>query len=257
MRGAILAPAQKGCRCYLNCCNRPISEITRWAFRWLENYRPKESQRHFAEIERTSPQRQANLLLALADRRDASCLPAVLEIAQDGSTAARTAALDVVRRLGDVSTVAALLQIAAEDDAEVAQAAKATLENLPGQEVNDALVARLDQAQGNVQRHVLLELVGLRRIPAVPALLKAADDPDDQVRSAALAALGETVELKESRDAAPASGEAEQRKGHSSCLAGSSRPASACRTEKRAAGKAGDSDESRTSKCATHDSRDA
>ncbi len=148
------------------------------------------------EIERTSPQRQANLLLALADRGDASSLPAVLSIAKNGSTEARTAALNVVRRLGDASCVADLLEIAAEDDAEVAQAAKATLENLPGQEVNDALVARMDQAQGKVRR-VLLELVGLRRIPAVPALLKAADDPDDQIRVAALAALGETVGLED------------------------------------------------------------
>ena len=42
-------------------------------------------------------------------------------------------------------------------------------------------------------RLVLIELVGLRRIDTVPALIKAADDSNAQIRAAALTALGSTV----------------------------------------------------------------
>jgi len=76
----------------------------------------------------------------------------------------------------------------------VAQAAVAALEELPGEGVNVDLAARLGKAEGKL-RQLLIQLVGLRRIEAVAALLRAADDSDAQIRSAALTALGETVGL--------------------------------------------------------------
>ena len=65
---------------------------------------------------------------------------------------------------------------------------------MPGEGVDKEIAARLDQAKG-ATREVLIVLVGQRRIPAVPALLKAAGDNDAAVRAAALTALGQTVEL--------------------------------------------------------------
>ena len=60
--------------------------------------------------------------------------------------------------------------------------------------MDDELAARLGQAQGNARR-LLIELAGQRRIDAVPALLKAANDPDPLTRAAALTALGAVVGL--------------------------------------------------------------
>ncbi len=147
-----------------------------------------------AELGRATPERQSLLIQVLADRQDVSALPAVLQMAKGGAIPARIAALGVVKRLGDASCVPALLEIAAEDEANVAQAAKTTLEALPGDDVNRDLTARLNQAEGKTRR-VLIELAGLRRLSALPALLKAADDPDAATRAAALTALGETVDL--------------------------------------------------------------
>ncbi len=141
-----------------------------------------------------TPELKALLILALADRGDAEAMPAMLEAAQGGPAAVRIAAIEVLKGLGDASCVPALLEIVAEDDEQVALAAKATLSALPGDGVDADLVERLSSAKG-AQRLALIELVGLRRIDAVPPLLKAVDDPDANIRSAALLALGEVAKL--------------------------------------------------------------
>ena len=149
-----------------------------------------------AELAKLPPERQALLTLALADRGDPAVLPAVLQAAKSGPNSVRIAAVNVLKRLGDASCVPTLLEVAGVADEGVAQAAKGALEELPGEGVNADLAARLPQAEGKL-RLLLIELVGLRRIEAVAALLKAADDSDAQVRAAALTALGETVGLND------------------------------------------------------------
>jgi HEAT repeat protein len=119
----------------------------------------------------------------------------MLQAAKSGADRVRIAAIGVLSRLGDASSVPTLLEIATEENPEVAQAAKAALESLPGDEVDADLAARLQQATGD-QRTVLIELVGLRRIDALPALIDAVEDADPNVRAAALTALGATVDLE-------------------------------------------------------------
>jgi HEAT repeat protein len=146
-----------------------------------------------AELDKASPHRQAMLLLTLADRSDDAVLPAVLRVAKSGSGQLRIAAIGVLRRVGNASCVPVLLDNAISTDPAMAEAAKAALEGLPGEDVNPILVARLQQTDGKV-RGVLIELAGRRRISsATPALLKAADDADGQIRAAALTALGSTI----------------------------------------------------------------
>ena len=147
-----------------------------------------------AELARTSPQRQPLLIHALADRDDKSVLPTMLQAAKSGPKAARIAALGMMRRVGNVSCVPVLLDVAVEDDTDLAQAAKMAIQKLPGDDVNADLVARLAKADGKT-RLALIESVGRRRdAAAVPKLLEALDDADAVVRSAALAALGSTVD---------------------------------------------------------------
>ena len=143
-------------------------------------------------LQSAPPARQAGLLMALADRRDAATLPAVLQLARNGSHQARIAALGVLNKVGDVSCVPFLLELAGADDLELASAAKVALEELPGDAVDADLVARLDQP-ADASRGLVIEMVGLRRIDAVPALVKAAEEDDSQIRAAAMLALGATV----------------------------------------------------------------
>ncbi len=154
------------------------------------------------ELDRLNPDRQPLLLLALADRRDAAVLPAVLKAAQGGSVKLRVAAVDVLQRLGDVSCVPVLLNAAVGDDAELAQTAKTTLARLPGREVDADLLARLPQATGKM-RQALIELAGQRQMgAALPAILQSVEDTDAGVRSAAVQATGVIGEAKQAADLA-------------------------------------------------------
>lgn len=146
-----------------------------------------------AELRRATPQRQSLLLLALADRGDSAALPAVLETVQSGSEEVRGVALRALGQLGDASCVPMLLETAAGADAELSQIGLSVLAAVPGKEVDQDVLARLPAAEGQL-RLVLIRLAGLRSIgAAVPLLLKAADDPDSQIRAAALIALGTTI----------------------------------------------------------------
>lgn len=156
---------------------------------------PGVSRKLVTALRDVKPQLQALLILAMADRGDADAMPAMLEASKSGPSAVRIAAIKVLKSIGDASCVPMLLSIAAENDKEVAQTAKETLKMLPGKGVDADLVARLDNAKG-AGRLALIELIGMRRIDAVPPLLKAADDRDPKVRAAAMAALGEVAKLE-------------------------------------------------------------
>lgn len=147
------------------------------------------------ELGKTSPDRQGPLLLALADRDDASVLPVILATARNGSKNLRMVAIDVLVRLGNPAGVPVILDTLAESDTELAQAAKTALAGWTGDEADQQLAARLSQAPGNTRR-VLVELAGQRHVTAaVPDLIKAANAADVAVRAAGIKALGETADV--------------------------------------------------------------
>ena len=149
-----------------------------------------------AEFDKAQGERQGLILLALADRGDAAALPAVLKAAKDGGPAARLAAIRVLARIGNARSVPVLLEAAAAEG-EIGQAAVDALAEISGDGIDADLAARLEKAEGKA-RQALITLVGRRNIAtAVPGLLKAADDADPAIRSAALLALGETISPKE------------------------------------------------------------
>jgi HEAT repeat protein len=147
-----------------------------------------------AELGRVSADRQALLVMVLADRGDRAPLAAVLQAAATGPSNVRLAAIRVLGRLGNASCVGVLLDAALDPNAELSQTAVDVLASLPGKDVSRDLAARLAKADGKA-RLVLIQLAGQRRLAeAVTELRKAADDADLAVRMAALAALGATVE---------------------------------------------------------------
>jgi HEAT repeat protein len=123
-----------------------------------------------AEMGKATPDRQALLLLAVADRGDAKALPMVLEAVKNGPAKVRIAAAGALERLGDASCVPVLLDAALQSDAALAQTARGTLIKMPGQEADAELVARLPQAAPKM-RQVIIEVAGQRRIlAALPAI---------------------------------------------------------------------------------------
>lgn len=147
------------------------------------------------ELTRVNAERAALIIQAMADRKDTLILSAIVEAAGSGPKPVRLAAITVLSRVGDQTCLSLLLETIAGDDKELSEAAKGTLAELPGDKINAEIAARLDKAEGKMYPF-LINLVGQRRIEATPALLKALDNSDSAVRGAALAALGETVALK-------------------------------------------------------------
>ena len=145
---------------------------------------------------RVGPRRtdlQVLLVLALADRDEPHALGAVLEAAKSGPLQFRLAAIRGLARHGNSSCIPVLLDIAAESTPGLSEPALAVLADLPDNEVNAAVIGRLNSADGK-RRLVLVQLAGRRHIAAAtPALLKAAGDTDAQLRLAALTALGAVV----------------------------------------------------------------
>jgi hypothetical protein len=96
----------------------------------------------------------------------------------------------VLDRLGNSASVPVLLDAAANDDRNLAQAALVALARLPGNEVDADLLARLPQSAGKT-REVLIALAAQRRIDlALPVILPFAEDGDAGVRGAAVQAIG-------------------------------------------------------------------
>jgi len=142
------------------------------------------------EMRRASPDRQANLLLAIADRKGSEVLPLVLQAAKNGTDKLRLVAVQILDRQGDISSVPVLLDAASGSDAALSQAAMTALARLPGSKVDSDLLARLPQSTGK-SRQVLIELAAQRRIEAaLPVVVQSTLDSDAGVRNASVQTVG-------------------------------------------------------------------
>lgn len=196
-RGAILARKQDGIPLLLEQLrskDRKLFEVGLFVAREFPG--SEVDQALAAELATADPDRAALIILAMADRKDTVVVSAVSKAAASGPKPVRIAAIKALSQVGDASSLNALLETAVDTDEDLALAAKATLVDLPGEKVNSQIAAMLPNAKGKTYP-LLIELVGQRRIEAAtPALLKAVDRSDKNIRQAALLALGETVSLK-------------------------------------------------------------
>jgi len=130
------------------------------------------------------------LILALADRGDASVLAEMKKIVKDGSPESRVAAMEVLKEIGGVDSLEVLLVSATDANSDVALAATATIAKLSGQQIDQEIVNRLEDADAATQA-VLISLIGKRRIDAVEPILASVSSENGEVRAAALTALGQ------------------------------------------------------------------
>jgi HEAT repeat protein len=137
--------------------------------------------------------RRGLVIYVLGDRGDRDALAVILDAARSGPPETRLPALSVLATMGDASSVPVLLLAATQDDPDLAAAARDSLIALPGDDVDQALVDKLQDSQGP-QRLVLIQLAGERGITAaVPTLMQLASDSNAELRLAVVAALGLTV----------------------------------------------------------------
>jgi len=147
-----------------------------------------------AELKTAPAQRAALLIAVLADRGSPAAVPAIVQAATTGPKEVRMVAIRALGRIGRASIAPMLIAVASEPDAELSAAAMVAIAELRDDGIDAMLRDRLQKARGK-DRAVLLEVVGMRRIDAVPLVIESLADSDAAVRSAALKALGQTVDL--------------------------------------------------------------
>ena len=197
-RGAILARGTAGAPLLVELLRSADKEMFRLALTVARELPGKETADVLAaELAKTTPERQSLLIVAIADRGDATALTAVLQAAKSGPDSVKVTVVKVLRRLGNASSVPLLLELAVDENPALAKTAVESLASLAGKEVDAEIAARLSKAEGKV-RLVLLQLVGDRMLTAaIPEVIKASADPDLPTRLQALTTLGEAVEFKD------------------------------------------------------------
>ncbi len=194
-RGAILARNQEGIPLLLEQLRSTERARYRLALGIAREFPGDEIDTALAtELAQSKPEIASLLIQAMADRKETVVLAAILQAAESGPKQVRIAAIEALQNVGDDSCLGSLMNIATGGDPDLAKAAQETLAAYPGQKVKDKIIALLPSAKGN-NYAMLIQLIGQRRIDAMPEVLKALDNSDSSVRHAALVALGETVPL--------------------------------------------------------------
>jgi len=168
----------------------------------LEMRCPGVEQALTVELRRLPADNQILVIQILGKRGDESVLPELFTVAKDGEKSVRLAAIRAVAEIGHPSAVPVLVELLADADSQISQAAQEGLAALPGQEADAAIMAMLNLAPPSAGRGTpaerrgliltALELIGRRRMTtAIPELLKAARDGDPQVRPVAIKMVGE------------------------------------------------------------------
>jgi HEAT repeat protein len=190
-RGAILARQSAGLPLLLEQLRAPDKARFNIGLRTARELPGREvTQALVAELSRCRSDRQPYLLLALGDRQDEAVLPAVLHIAASSPAPLRVVAVNLLDRLGNVSSVPVLLDAATSPEAELAAAAQAVLARLPGTDVEADLLNRLPTAKAKLQQ-VLIQVSVQRHLErALPLIAAAVASSDLGVRASAVQALG-------------------------------------------------------------------
>lgn len=139
----------------------------------------------------SSPAAKVLLLETFAARGDVAARPTVIAAVTSDDAQVRIAALRALQHLGDSSTVVLLAEAGARSAGDEREAARESLNRLPGQDVNESILAALQAQSAPAVRCELIKSLAARWCwEAMPALFETTGDTDESVRVAAFEALG-------------------------------------------------------------------
>ena len=125
-----------------------------------------------SEVGKLPADRVVPVVKILGQRGDKAALPLLLEMAKKGEKDVRLEAIQSVGEIGDASAVPVLVELMQDKNDAIARAAATVVANLPGPEV-DAAIVKILESPDPALRLKMLEIAGQRRVAsAVPALLK-------------------------------------------------------------------------------------
>lgn len=148
--------------------------------------------RFVAALPELSPDGQIGLLSALADRGDPAAREAVLKLLEATSdSGVKIAAIETIGALGTGSDVPLLLEFVANGTTEEKSAARASLVKCSGDEVVNSMLTELDRSSTPVRVELMRILMMRRAQEALPFLLQAVDDANQDIRTAAMNCLSQ------------------------------------------------------------------
>jgi len=194
LRGLVRAERVKALPTVLDALGDRTPAVQKAAVRCLLDLPGAEATKAFAgKLAGLSPELQITLSLTLMDRGDRAALPAVTALAASENEPVRVAAITALGKLGNESSLDALLKAAATGG-DTAAAATESLKLVTGKGIDQALVKRFAGAEGKT-KVLLIQTLGARRaVAALPALEQAAADKDGAVSREAFKALGLVVD---------------------------------------------------------------
>ena len=150
----------------------------------------------------TDPLRKALLVRAIGDRKDnaskAFSLPTISKLAESGDEVVRVAAIDALRNVGNPTVLPILIAAANQTGSQaISDAAKKTLAELPGKEVDAAIVDLLEKGDATAKITAIKLIEERRIISAFAQLKKGLEDSNADVQKAALDALGQVASVDE------------------------------------------------------------
>jgi HEAT repeat protein len=127
----------------------------------------------------------------LGKRGDSAACTSLVRQTKRGPKPVRIAAIEALAEIGDACAVGPLTLLLADSDSDIAKAAQEAFASIPGKKADAAVMDMLTGSDTDAQIKAV-ELIARRRmINVAPALLKAARDNDESVRTAAIKTLGD------------------------------------------------------------------
>ena len=145
-----------------------------------------------AELASAPADRAALILVAMADRPATVDVPAIMKAASSEAKSVRLAALKALGSVGNVACVSTLLNATKDADKELTDTVVVALSQISDAKVDGELAKRMNEANGSVLV-VLIRALGERGVPASDGMIKALENADVAVRTAAFTALGDTL----------------------------------------------------------------
>lgn len=158
---------------------------------------PEATKMILAQFEKAGPERQPYLLLAIADRGGPEALPTATKAATSLHPGVRIAAIGVLERLADPSSIPVLMNASSDADAAVAKVAKAAVSHVQGKEI-DTVIVEMMKKSDEKSRLTAIDIAGQRRtLASIPALLQAAEDSSPAISAASLKVLADIATANE------------------------------------------------------------
>ena len=161
------------------------------AARFISERSPDEDIKYFVNsLERLQPSGQVALIDALSSRNETTAAPAVRKMVKSPKEEVRIAALAALGKIGQSSDVMLLAETTAARRGAESKTALQSIVDMKGETVNSTLMSNLDGAGAEVRVVLINGLMMRVAVDADKEIVRYLDGPDENVRSAAVSAIG-------------------------------------------------------------------